>query len=78
MIYVADQTATCVGIAVQECLLVREHQDEPWTYWYDGITGFRHEAGTNYILHILEEEIAHPLQDASSIRWELIEVLKTW
>ncbi|MEM8486427.1 MAG: DUF4377 domain-containing protein [Bacteroidota bacterium] len=78
LVYVADRTATCVGVGEQQCLLVRENPDDQWTYWYDGIFGFSHKTGTSYLLHILEEDIENPPQDASSISWTLIEVVKTW
>lgn len=78
LIYVSDRTATCVGLVEQQCLLVRDTPDAEWTYWYDGIAGFDHNTGTSYLLHILEEDIKNPPQDASSVKWTLIEVLASW
>ena len=77
IVYVDDQTVTCVGLAMQQCLLVRESQEDAWEFWYDGIEGFEHQAGTSYVLRIVETEVPNPPQDASSIKWELIEILKT-
>lgn len=74
--YVDEYTTSCVGVAVQQCLLVKESKEDAWELWYDGIKGFDHKAGTSYVLRIVEKQISNPPQDASSIAWELIEVLE--
>lgn len=76
IVYVDDHMVTCTGVAVQQCMLVKEAPGDAWEYWYDGIKDFEHQAGTSYVLRIIEKEITNPPQDASSIEWELIEVLK--
>ena len=78
IVYVADRTEECVGVAVQQCLLVKENPEDAWEFWYGGITGFTYAAGTNYVLRITEKEIADPPADGSSLEWVWVETLDTW
>ena len=74
-IYVGPYTVDCVGVAPQQCMLVKESPEDEWASYYDRIEGFVYEDGFEYKLQILEEEVENPPADASSVRWVLIEVL---
>ena len=78
IIYVADHLESCVGVAVQMCMLVKENPEDAWEFWYSGITDFHYVAGTNYVLRITEKTISNPPADGSSIEWIWIETLDTW
>jgi hypothetical protein len=74
-IFVAPQKAECVGVAPQECLLIKENADDDWQFWYDPIEGFEHEQGFLYELQVKETTVENPPADASSITLELVEVV---
>lgn len=74
-LFVGPEQAECVGVAPQMCLLVKESQDEAYTFFYDSITGFEWEEGFEYELRVRVTEIAQPLADASSLNYSLIEVV---
>jgi heat shock protein HslJ len=75
-ILVAHFVSECVGVGPQQCLNVRESDQSEWTLRYDPIEGFEHEAGYDYRLLISETTVEDPPADASSIRWNLLEVLE--
>jgi hypothetical protein len=72
---VGPETVACVGEAEQRCLRVREPPESEWRNFYDTIEGFTHEEGWVYRLSVLRERVEHPLADASSFTWKLLEVL---
>lgn len=76
-IEVAPVLVDCIGVAPMECLSVREVGQTDWQLYYDSIEGFDFEPGYNYKLKINQTELdqADVPADASSIRWQLIEVL---
>jgi len=65
----------CVGANPQQCMLVKEDPQEPYTYFYDQIEGFEFEPGYQYELLVLSEDVEDPPADASSIQWSLVEEL---
>ncbi len=75
-IYVAPHEAQCIGVGPTTCLLVRENETKPWEYWYTGIEGFDFIPGIAYRLRIVEETLANPPADGSSVRWTLNQVLE--
>ncbi|MGH6781272.1 MAG: DUF4377 domain-containing protein [Sphingomonadaceae bacterium] len=75
-IYVSAETKPCTGVAPMTCLQIREKESDPWTLHYYGIEGFTPEPGIEYRLRIIEEKVANPPADASSIRWTLDQVIE--
>ena len=65
-IFVAPQKAECVGVAPQDCLLIKENADDDWQFWYDSIEGFEHEQGFLYELKVKENKVENPPADASA------------
>jgi heat shock protein HslJ len=71
-VYVASQKVACsAGVMRTTCLQVRERKEDPWQLWYGNIQGFNFEPGIAYRLRILEEQVANPPADASSVKWTL-------
>ncbi|MGB7337850.1 MAG: DUF4377 domain-containing protein [Phototrophicaceae bacterium] len=76
IIHVAPITQPCVGVAPQDCLVVRFEEEDYLSFFYDAIEGFDFEAGYEYTLSVRITEIDNPPADASSLQYELIDVLQ--
>ena len=74
-LFVCPEKAECVGVAPQECFLVKEDPDDEWQYFYDQIEGFEWEPGYTYELRVAVHPVENPPADGSSLRYELIEVV---
>ncbi len=61
---------------VQNCLVVRYSDEEELSFFYDSIQGFIFEQGFEYTLLVNVTEIENPPADASSLQYELVEVLQ--
>ncbi len=72
-IYVGPEMVDCVGVAPQQCLLVKENPEDEYTLWYQPIVGFTFEPGYEYELVVNETVDPNPPADASSIQWTLVE-----
>ncbi|MBC6481369.1 MAG: DUF4377 domain-containing protein [Hormoscilla sp. GM7CHS1pb] len=80
---VGPNLVDCVGFIPQKCMLVREEDEQDFTYLYDAIEGFDYESGYNYKLRlwlaprcaIRKPRSKNPPADASSIQWTLVEQL---
>lgn len=75
MLIVADHLENCVGVGPQSCMLVKENPDEEWTYFYDQIEGFEYEEGYTYELLVDIIPVENPAEDASSLRYELKNII---
>jgi hypothetical protein len=75
-LYVGSAQVDCVGVAPQQCLLVRESLDEDYSYFYSTIEGFDYEPGYTYELLVEKTPVENPPADGSSIRWTLVEVVE--
>lgn len=71
LVYVAAERQTCTGVAVQQCLKVRDTEQAEWQLFYDEIEGFTPQPGVAYRLRIKEVTLKNPAADASSVRWVL-------
>ncbi|MBO9582218.1 MAG: META and DUF4377 domain-containing protein [Sphingobium sp.] len=75
-IYVSAESKPCTGVGPMTCLQVRERPSDPWQLHYDRIVDFDPQPGIEYRLRIIEEKIANPPADGSSIRWTLDQVIE--
>lgn len=75
ILIIASQKSDCVGVASQQCLLVKETENQNWHYFYDSIVGFTHEVGFEYKILVSQKAIENPPQDASSIETTLLEIV---
>jgi hypothetical protein len=73
---VGPELEMCEAEGVQPCFVVHWEGDEHPTTLMDRIEGFRHEEGVTTRLRVRIIPIAEPLQDASAVRYELVEVLE--
>ena len=75
ILIIADHLEDCVGVGPQSCMLVKENPEDAWTYFYDQIEGFQYEEGFTYELLVNEIPVSNPAADASSLRYELKNIL---
>jgi hypothetical protein len=75
-LYVGPDQVDCVGVAPQQCLLVRESSEADYSYFYSTIEGFDYEPGYSYELLVEKSPVENPPADGSSIRWILVEVVE--
>ena len=75
MMWVAGETADCVGVAPQTCLLIKFEEDGEWQFFYDSIAGFEHVVGIEYELLVTKSEVENAPADASTLRYELVEIV---
>lgn len=74
-LFVGAEQVDCMGVAPQTCLLVKDVDSAEWEYFYDAITGFEWEAGYEYELRVRIIPVENPPADASSVVYELIELV---
>lgn len=82
IILVNSTKVDCVGVAPMKCLQIKrlnqDSKDESaWEFFYSKIEGFEYQPGFIYKLKIKSEKLpkAQVPQDASSIKYTLVEVL---
>ncbi|MCB8942712.1 MAG: META domain-containing protein [Ardenticatenaceae bacterium] len=73
--WVAAETADCVGVAPQTCLQVKFAEDGEWQFFYDSIVGFDYVPGFEYELLVNKREVEDAPADASTLRYELVAVV---
>lgn len=74
-IFVGGTLQHCVGIGPMECMMIKQSQDSEWQYFYDKIHGFQYESGYEYELEVKITDVENPPSDASSLRYDLIQVV---
>jgi len=74
-IYVGPDLVDCVGVAPQQCLLIKENPDDEWSLFYDQIEGFDFEEGHEYELIVEVHVVDEPPQDGSMLRTSLVEIV---
>lgn len=73
---VASQLGISHGyLALQPVLLVKANDDTSWRALYEAIEGFDFQPGYEYRLRIKARQLSDPPQDASSIRYSLLELI---
>lgn len=72
--FVAPYKVDCMGVAPQQCLLIKHSLDAPWQLFYNTIEGFEHSSGTTYILKVKEQTLINPPADASSMTYQLVSI----
>lgn len=73
---IASKKADCIGVAPQECLLIKEdNTQKDWHFFYDQIKGFNYENGFEYKILVHTESLKNIPQDASSISYTLVKII---
>ncbi len=77
-IFVGAEQVDCQAGAggPRKCLQIRESPNAEWEAFYDQIAGFEWQEGTEYELRVRVIPVENPPADASSLRYELIEIVK--
>lgn len=73
--WIGPELADCVGVGPQECMQVKTNPDDDYSLFYDQIEGFEFEEGFEYQLQVLVEPVQNPPQDASALKFTLVEVV---
>lgn len=76
-LYIANHKASCVGVAPQECFLIKNSEDEEWKFHYSNIEGFDFIPGNEYIIEVEKLYVATQAADAPSFYYNLINILKS-
>ncbi|MBP8006822.1 MAG: DUF4377 domain-containing protein, partial [Acinetobacter sp.] len=74
---ISPETKSCVGVAPQTCMQVREikyddkgvktYADKDWSLYYGEIEGFEHNPNQRVIVRVKRFEIKNPAADQSSL-----------
>lgn len=75
-LYIAPKQVNCTTVAPMKCFRAKEKSNDEWRLFYDRIEGFDFQKGYYYILKVRRTKIENPPKATSSLRWELIEVMK--
>ena len=75
IIHIAPYQQSCTGVAPQDCMIV-SFEDDDLTFFYDSIEGFTFEEGFEYTLLVNITERENVPADASSLQYELVDVLQ--
>lgn len=75
VVTIAPQTVACTGVGPMNCLQAKFIWPKEWGNLYFGIKGFDFVSGYTYRLLVLENRIANPVADGSSIEYSLIKIL---
>ena len=75
--FIDSKLVDCVGVAKQKCMLVREDETSAWQNFYSSIEGFDFTEGKHYKISVKVTDVENPPADASSKKYELIEILET-
>lgn len=71
---VAEMRLPCMGMAPQECMLVRTRSSDAFGFFHEGITGFTYVPGYRYVLRVSRHTIRNPPADGSSVEYRLIRI----
>jgi hypothetical protein len=74
---VGPELEMCEGEGWHPCMVVHWDGDVLPQYMMEPIEGFQHEEGVTSRLRVRLTPIPEPFEDASSIRFELVEVLES-
>ena len=76
-IFVAAEQVDCRAGAggPRKCLQIREDANAEWENFYDQIAGFEWQEGMEYELRVRVIPVENPPADASSVKYELIEIV---
>jgi hypothetical protein len=75
-LFVAPYAVECIGGAAATCLMVRHSIDHEWQPLYEGIQGFDHEPGFNYVLQVRRTRVRNPPPGGSSVAYHLVRVIE--
>ena len=74
-VFIGPHKIECVGIATQLCFQIKANPDDDWLLFYGQIERFTWEEGFIYELRVAIHQVENPPADASSLQYELIEIV---
>ena len=74
--FIHPQLVDCVGVGPMKCMQIREKEYSEWQNFYDKIQGFDFSQGVSYQITVKITDVVNPPADASSKKYELIEIIK--
>jgi hypothetical protein len=74
--FIHPQLVDCVGVGPMKCMQIRENENSEWQNFYDKIQGFDFVQGVSYQITVKITDVENPPADASSKKYELIEIIK--
>lgn len=72
---IASHLTDCQAMALQKCLLIQKLDQKEPAAFYGPIGGFDYEQGFDYVIRVKEIPVKNPSADASSFRYELVELV---
>lgn len=75
ILIVADQKASCTGVAPMSCLQVKKLSEEKFSLMYENIQKFNYTPGNYYVLDVRVSPVANPPADGSKYSYRLNKVL---
>lgn len=77
-LHIAPYQQNCIGEAPQDCMVIRWDDETDLSLFYDAIDGFEFEEGYEYTLLVNVTERENVPADASSLQYELVEVVQKY
>lgn len=77
-LHIAPYQQDCVGVGPQDCLVISWEDEDELSFFYDSIEGFTFEEGFEYTLLVNITERDNVPADASSLQYELVEVVQQY
>lgn len=74
--YVANHKASCSGLTLQMCYLMKNSPNGIWQNYYNEIEGFKYEEGYDYEILVNKKVIENPPADGPSFIYKLVNVVK--
>lgn len=74
--FIHPHLVDCVGVGPQKCMQIQENQHSEWLNFYDHIEGFSFSQGNSYQISVKITDVENSPADASSKKYELIEIIK--
>lgn len=73
---ISSEMIQCEGEMIYPCFQAKKETDPYWTMTIDYIEGFEFEPGIEYVLDLNIEHISQPKQDASSVKYTLVQIVE--
>ena len=72
---IKEHLVDCVGVTLQQCILVKEEDSQNWEYFYDDIEGFEYKENYRYTILVKVKNTTNISMDASSKHYKLIKII---
>lgn len=76
ILLIGNTKVDCKGLSTDRCLQIKEEGQTDWSLFYNPIEGFEYQEGLFYKIKVEISEVDHPSQDASALRYKLVEVVE--